>query len=394
MKKILFFVCASLNFFSASANEHTDKTKILNKILLTIEDKKTDTDLKFNYMKNLYRRLFEKFQSVSAQFNQSQTKFNTIFINEYFKEKQKEQKEHLNIQKKIYLNKSSKDELESISQIKIHPFALKYALNIVGSNFDSNDFKILLSQNALYNEKTPLLIKDILTEAFAKAQQANINPEKLLLFQKAVFDAFNGEKYQKMLKNYIVTTDKDTRNFNFPVANDVRTEEKEKLSQEIASEELKYLNNPEIYRINRLLVAALYEAKKELNILDEEQSKFFPIFKNYLTTEGKQKIIDFYKTSFIGIMTRAMPDVYTLEELKQIKSFNSLESVKKIRAASTEYHNYIKNDLIKKIKAGKAPFQVALVNSLHIAKKQGLDAKIIGEELAKIKDEFAYLSKH
>ncbi|MDP1724731.1 MAG: hypothetical protein Q8L85_08540 [Alphaproteobacteria bacterium] len=392
MKKFLLFICITLTFFSATANENAEKNKIFNKILLSIEDKKSEKDLKFYYMKNLYSRLFEKFQSVSRRFNQSHSKFNDIFVNEYFKEKQKERKTNLDIQKKLYLSKISKTELQEIEQLKIHPMVLKYALNIVGSNFDSNDFKLLLSQNSIYNPATPNLLKEILTDVFQKAQKENINTEKLNIFEKAVFDAFESEEFQKMLTNYITTTDKDMRSFNYSVATDLRTPEKEQLAQEIADEELAYLNNPEIYRLNRLLVTILYKAKKLLNGLNEEQTKFFPVFKDYIKNEGRKKIIDFYQKSFIKIMATAMPDVYTLQELKEIKHFNRLESVKKIRKLSAEHHNQVKNKLIKDIKAGKAPFQIALVRALNIAKKQGLDSKIINEELAKLKVEFKALS--
>lgn len=395
MKKFLLLICfISVSAFPVSAGEYAEKTKIFNKILLSIEEKKTEIDLKLYYMKNLYSRLFEKFQSVSRRFGASHSKFNTIFMNEYFKEKQKERKVNLDIQKKLYLNKISKAELQEISTLKIHPMVLKYALNIVGSNFDSNDFKLLLSQNSIYNPATPNLLKEILTELFQKAHKANINAEKLSVFEKAVFNAFESEEFQKMLTNYIATTDKDMRSFNYSVANDERTLEKEQLAQEIADEELAYLNNPEIYRLNRLLVTILYKAKKQLNGLDEEQTKFFPVFKDYIKNEGRKKIIDFYQKSFVKIMAAAMPDVYTLQELKDIKYFNSLESVKKIRKLSTEYHNQVKNKLIKDIKAGKAPFQIALVSALNIGKKQGLDSKIIDEELAKLKEEFKDLSKN
>ncbi|MDP3532648.1 MAG: hypothetical protein Q8S31_05095 [Alphaproteobacteria bacterium] len=393
MKNFLLFIFITLTFFSATANEHAEKNKIFNKILLSIENKKSEKDLKFYYMKNLYSRLFEKFQSVSRRFNQSHSKFNDIFVNEYFKEKQKERKINLDIQKKLYLSKISKSELQEIAQLKIHPMVLKYALNIVGSNFDSNDFKLLLSQNSIYNPATPNLLKEILTDVFQKAQKENVNAEKLNIFEKAVFDAFESEEFQKMLSNYITTTDKDMRSFNYSVATDLRTPEKEQLAQEIADGELAYLNNPEIYRLNRLLVTILYKAKKLLNGLDEEQTKFFPVFKDYIKNEGRKKIIDFYQKSFIKIMATAMPDVYTLQELKEIKHFNRLESVKKIRKLSAEHHNHVKNKLIKDIKAGKAPFQIALVRALNIAKKQGLDSKIINEELAKLKVEFKALSK-
>ncbi|MDP1974482.1 MAG: hypothetical protein Q8K37_00755, partial [Alphaproteobacteria bacterium] len=360
MKKFLLFICITLTFFSATANEHTEKNKIFNKILLSIEDKKTEKDLKFYYMKNLYSRLFEKLQSVSRKFNESHSKFNNIFVNEYLKEKQKERKINLYIQKKLYLSKISKSELQEIEQLKVHPMVLKYALNIVGSNFDSNDFKLLLSQNSIYNPATPNLLKEILTDVFQKAQKENVSAEKLNIFEKAVFNAFESEEFQKMLSNYITTTDKDMRSFNYSVATDLRTPEKEQLAQEIADGELAYLNNPEIYRLNRLLVTILYKAKKSLNGLDEEQTKFFPVFKDYIKNEGRKKIIDFYQKSFIKIMATALPDVYTLQELKEIKHFNGLESVKKIRKLSAEHHNQVKNKLIKDIKAGKAPFQIAL----------------------------------
>jgi hypothetical protein len=395
MKKFLLLICfISVSTFSVSANEYAEKNKIFSKILLSIEDKKTEKDLKFYYMKNLYSRLFEKLQLVSRRFSESQSKFNHIFINEYFKEKQKEKKINLDIQKKLYLSKISKSELQEISTLKIHPMVLKYALNIVGSNFDSNDFKLLLSQNSIYNPGTPNLLKEILTEVFQKAQQANINAEKLNLLEKAVFNAFESEEFQKMLSNYIATTDKDMRSFNYSVASDVRTPEKEQLAQEIADEELAYLNNPEIYRLNRLFVTIIYKAKKQLNGLDEEQTKFLSVFKDYIKNEGRKKIVDFYQKSFVKIMAAAMPDVYTFQELKDIKYFNSLKSVKKIRKLSTEYHNHVKNKLIKDIKAGKAPFQIALVRALNVAKKQGLNSRIIDEELAKLKIEFKDLSEN
>ncbi|MDP1723806.1 MAG: hypothetical protein Q8L85_03810 [Alphaproteobacteria bacterium] len=371
MKKILI-LCSM--FFATSflyADDDNKKDELITKILKPDDSQKMTSFDIFGPVALQLKQLTEKF-------GQNQEKFKIILLDNLNEEALKFSGTDSPEVIGAYKNYFTEEELQFIFNLRKNAIWLKVN-NAQYQTYLMNRAMKRMMGSAMPNFMVNF-IKQIVAKAIEGGLDKNVSDKLLSLSQKEVDTTDSSEMLKKMRDQY----DEQIKQSTLPKASDGVTPEKIELAGEYTS----HIYNPD-QMVESVMMMVKMVLKKVEDQANTEKEKFSSIINAFFDHEGKQLINQFYIDTFVKASEKAMAEIFTLQELKEMVALQNQPIVQKLNTFSREVlHKITTKILMQKtmegIKNNESFIRIAVNKALEKAKEMNL---ISGEALSNIQKE-------
>ncbi|MDP1975610.1 MAG: hypothetical protein Q8K37_06545, partial [Alphaproteobacteria bacterium] len=371
MKKIL--VLCSI-FFSTSflyADDDSKKDELISKILKPDDSQKITN---FEILGPLALQLKE----LSKKFGQNQEKFKTILLDNLNEEALKFSGTDSPEMIGAYKNYFTEEELQFIFNLRKNAIWLK-TNNAQYQTYLMNRAMKRMMGSAMSNFMFNFL-KQIVAKAIDGGLDKNVS-EKMLNFSQKEIDTMDSSEMLKKMRNQY---DEQIKQSTLPKASDGVTPEKIALAGEYTS----HIYNPD-QMVESVMMMVKMVLKKVEDQANTEKGKFSSIINAFFDHEGKQLINQFYIDTFVKASEKAMAEIFTLQELKEMVALQNQPIVQKLNTFSREVLHKIMTKVVMQktmegIKNNESFIRIAVNKALEKAKEMNL---ISGEALSNIQKE-------
>lgn len=312
MKKILVFYSM---FFATSflyADDDSKKDELISKIL------KPDDSQKINSFDAL-GPIGLQLKQLSEKFGQNKEKFKSILLDNLNEAGPNNSGMDSQEAKNAYKSNFTAAELQYILDLRKNPIWLKT------NNPEYQGYFMNRAMKRMMGPAMPSFMVNFIKQIVAKAEDAglvkNVSDKLLSFLQKEINTTNNSEMLKKMRDQY----DQQIKQSSLPKASDGVTPEKIALAGEYTS----HIYNPDqIMRPIMMIVKMIL--KKVADQADAEKGILPNIIDTFMKHEGNTLLNQFYIETFVKANEKAMAEIFTLQELKDMVALQNQPIIKKL----------------------------------------------------------------